>query len=289
MKNKGTASLGRGEEEHRIDCRPFLKWVGGKTQLLPELLKRVPPRESIKVYHEPFIGGGALFFAMQPTKAILSDVNHELINAYTVVRDSVAGLLRDLKKHEHSAEYYYRIREVDLQLSYKKWSRVRRASRIIYLNKTCFNGLFRVNSKGHFNVPFGRYVNPNFVDKSNLFACSKVLRSAAIQLAEFDTVVERTAKGDFVYFDPPYVPVSQTASFTSYSASGFTLKHQEALFEVCCALDAAGVRFMLSNSSVPFVKKLYRRFNVEQILASRMVNSKADKRGKIKEVLITNY
>ena len=275
--------------EAPIPCRPFVKWVGGKTQLLPEILRRLPSRKSIKTYHEPFVGGGAVFFALQPQKAILSDVNPELINAYEVVRASVAGLIRDLKKHRHSEEYFYQIREADRLPAFKRWSAIRRASRLIYLNKTCYTGLFRVNSNGHFNTPFGRYANPNFVDSENLIACSKVLAKAEVYLSNFEDTVKRSRVGDFVYFDPPYAPVSETAYFTSYSKDGFGLDMQKALFNVCRALDSKKVRFMLSNSAVPFVKKLYSKFNVGIVHAGRAVNSRAERRGKVEEVLVTNY
>lgn len=270
-------------------CRPFVKWVGGKTQLLPEILRRMPPKKGMKTYHEPFVGGGAVFFALQPAQAILSDVNPELINAYKIVRDSVESLIRDLKKHKHTSEYFYTIRDEDRLSSFRRWSDVRRASRLIYLNKTCYNGLFRVNSKGHFNTPFGRYTNPNYVDADNLKACSKALSKSEILLASFGTIVERTRPGDFVYFDPPYAPLSETAYFTGYSKDGFGLDMQRELFEVCCALDAKKVRFMLSNSAVPFIKKLYAKFHVDIVHASRAVNSRAERRGKVEEVLVQNY
>jgi DNA adenine methylase len=275
--------------EVNIQCRPFVKWVGGKTQLLGEILRRMPSRKSIKTYHEPFIGGGAVFFALQPVKAVLSDANPELINAYEIVRDSVGALIRDLKKHEHSEEYFYEIRDADRSANFKRWSPVRRASRLIFLNKTCYNGLFRVNSKGHFNTPFGRYTNPNWVDAVNLTACSKALSKSEIILSPFDNVLKRARAGDFVYFDPPYAPVSETAYFTGYSKNGFGLDMQKDLFEVCCALDAKKVRFMLSNSAVPFIKELYSKFKVDIVHASRAVNSRAEKRGKVEEVLVTNY
>ena len=281
----------RAEElfDARVACRPFVKWVGGKTQLLPEILTRTPQLKSIKTYHEPFLGGGAVLFALQPARAVLSDLNPELVNAYEVVRDSVDSLIRDLKKHNHNKDYFYEIRDVDRLSAFKRWSSVRRASRLIYLNKTCYNGLFRVNSKGQFNTPFGRYKNPNYVDAENLSACSKALSNAEIFVDTFETVIKRARPGDFVYFDPPYAPVSQTAYFTSYSRDGFGPEMQKELFKVCCALHSKKVRFMLSNSAVPFIKQLYSKFKVEIVHASRAVNSHAEKRGKVEEVLVTNY
>lgn len=275
--------------EAQIPCRPFVKWVGGKTQLLNEIIRRIPKPNTIKTYHEPFLGGGAVFFALQPKKAILSDINPELVNAYEVVRDSVHSLIRDLKKHTYSEKYFYKIRDIDRAPAFKRWGNTRRASRLIYLNKTCYNGLFRVNSKGQFNTPFGRYAKPNFVDAENLRACSSALSRADILLSNFQTVVSRARSGDFVYFDPPYAPVSDTAYFTSYSKDGFGLEMQKELLEVCRALHSKKVRFMLSNSAVPFIRKLYSKFNIETVQASRAVNSRAEKRGKVDEVIVTNF
>lgn len=271
----------------RINCRPFVKWVGGKSQLLPELLSRIP--SDVTRYFEPFVGGGALLFAYQPHKACISDINPELINAYTVVKNEVGALIKDLKKHMYEKEYFYKVRDADRSPGYKRWSPVKRASRLIFLNKTCFNGLYRVNSKGHFNTPFGRYTNPTILDAENLRACSDVLQNVSIQQACFDSFEDSIEASDFVYFDPPYVPLSTTAYFTSYSSNGFDLKMQQELFELCCRLDKRGVRFMLSNSSAPFVTKLYKGFRVEFVSANRAINSKAEKRGAIQEVIVTNY
>lgn len=268
-------------------CRPFLKWVGGKSQLLPDLMRRIP--SDAKRYFEPFIGGGALLFACRPKKAYISDINPELINAYQVVKNDVEALIKNLSKHTYEKTYYYEIRNADRFPSFKRWSQVRRASRLIFLNKTCFNGLYRVNSKGHFNTPFGRYSDPAILDAENLRACSRVLQSVSIQLAGFDFFEDSADKGDFVYFDPPYAPLSATSYFTSYSSAGFDAKMQCALFELCCRLDKRGVRFMLSNSSAPFVKALYKRFKIERVPAIRAINSKAEKRGAVQEVIVTNY
>ncbi len=270
-----------------VACRPFVKWVGGKSQLLPSLLNRIPAR--FNRYFEPFVGGGALFFALQPQQAFLSDINNDLINAYKVVQTQVAPLIRDLKKHKYESDYYYSIRNVDRLPIFQRWSPVRRASRLIFLNKTCFNGLYRVNSRGLFNTPFGRYTNPTIVDEENLRACSAALQTASLRTGPFDEVKKMAKKNDFVYFDPPYVPLSVTSYFTSYSAAGFDLAMQRLLFETCCALDRQGVKFMLSNSSAPFVLDLYKPFKVELIAASRAINSVGSKRGKVQEVIVTNY
>ena len=271
----------------KVACRPFVKWVGGKSQLIAQLRKRIP--ESFKRYFEPFVGGGALLFRNQPSRAYISDINSELINAYQVVKEDVEALIKDLRTHVYEEKYFYSIRNIDRSIEYEKWSRVQRASRLIFLNKTCFNGLYRVNSKGHFNTPFGRYVNPTIVDEVNLRACSAVLAGVTISLSEFDQIEGIIERDDFVYFDPPYVPLSNTANFTTYSSQGFDGQMQDKLFALCCSLDKRGIRFMLSNSSAPFVLELYKQFKVELVPASRAINSNALKRGDVYEVIVTNY
>ncbi|MGB7416719.1 MAG: DNA adenine methylase, partial [Thermosynechococcaceae cyanobacterium] len=232
-------------------ARPFLKWAGGKKQLLPELLPRIP--QTFDRYFEPFIGGGALFFALQPEQAILSDINPDLINVYQVIQSDVESLIQDLKQHRHEKDYFYKLRSVDRTKTYKSWSPVRKASRLIYLNKTCFNGLFRVNSKGQFNTPFGSYKNPTIVDEANLRACSTALQTTQICLRSFERIFEDAKAEDFVYFDPPYIPLSTTASFTGYSKSGFNMEMQIKLRDVCLALHKRGTKFMVSNSSAPLI------------------------------------
>lgn len=274
-------------EERIVRCKPFLKWVGGKTQLLPEIMKRIP--KTFKNYFEPFVGGGALFFSLQPKSAQLSDMNTELINTYVAVQNNVESLIKDLKKHVYREDYFYKIRNADRKPSFNKWSSVQRASRTIFLNKTCYNGLYRVNSKGEFNTPLGKYVNPTIVDADNLRACSDALENVTIYSADFREVGNRAKRGDFVYFDPPYVPLSATSYFTSYNKEGFDHTMQEALYALCCKLDLKGVKFMVSNSSAPYILKRYKKYKVERIRATRMINSKGSGRGKIDEVLITNF
>jgi len=269
------------------NSRPFLKWVGGKSQLLPELLARIP--KFTGTYFEPFIGGGALFFALQPEHAQISDLNNELINCYQVVQRDVEGLITELARHKYESEYYYTVRNIDRAPEFARWTPTQRAARVIFLNKTCFNGLYRVNSKGYFNVPFGRYTNPKILDAENLRNCNRALSKTTINDLNFIDACTDAKEGDFVYFDPPYVPLSMTSSFTSYSADGFGVDMQQALFELCRRLDQKGVKFMLSNSSAPFVLELYRGFRVEHVLASRAINSKAQGRGKINEVVVCNY
>jgi DNA adenine methylase len=273
-------------ETARVPCRPFLKWVGGKGQLLHELLPRIPKFPGR--YFEPFIGGGALFFALQPARAVLSDINPELINCYQVVQSKVDALIRDLKKHHYEREYFYTLREADRAKSFSRWSEVRRASRIIFLNKTCYNGLFRVNSLGQLNTPFGRYQNPTIVDEENLRGCSGALRGVKLLQRSFLEVESDARSGDFVYFDPPYVPLTATASFTGYSKGKFDQTMQQELYELCVRLDRKGVQFMLSNSSAPYVRTLYKRFRVELVRANRAINSRARGRGAISEVVVRN-
>jgi DNA adenine methylase len=271
----------------KIQCRPFLKWAGGKTQLLPALLKRAPT--SCNRYLEPFLGGGALYFAMQPKVAYLADFNPELINCFEVVRSNLAELKEELKKYRYDKEMFYEVRELDRQADYSSTSPVARAARFIYLNKTCFNGLYRVNSKGHFNVPFGAYKDPTILDVPNLTACSNALQSAVLKTGSFEEIDDVAEKGDLVYFDPPYAPSSETSDFTQYVSGGFDESSQELLLVTCLKLHQKGVKWMLSNSNTNIIQELYRGFKVETVEASRAINSKAEKRGPILELIIRNY
>ena len=274
-------------EKLEKETYPIVKWVGGKRQLMFELLKNMP--KSYNRYFEPFIGGGALFFELQPENAYISDMNEELINLYSVVRDNVYDLILDLSKHEVSKEYFLEIRNIDRTKKYNKLTNVQRASRFIYLNRTCFNGLYRVNSQGQFNVPFGYYKNPRILDADNLLNCSELLKKTEIICADFSEILNKVKKGDFVYFDPPYVPLNETSSFTSYTKDGFNIDMQFKLKEVCDELDSMGVMFMLSNSDTKFVNELYANYEVKKVFASRQINANVDGRGKITEVLVRNY
>lgn len=274
-------------EKLREETYPIVKWVGGKRQLMFELLKNMP--KSCNRYFEPFIGGGALFFELQPDNAYISDMNEELINLYQVVRDEVDELICDLQKHDISKEYFMEIRNIDRTEEYQNWSDVQKASRFIYLNRTCFNGMYRVNSKGEFNVPFGHYKNPRILDENNLINCSNLLQGIEIKHADFSEILKKVKKGDFVYFDPPYVPLSETSSFTSYTKEGFDIDMQFKLRDVCDELDTMGVNFLLSNSDTKLVNDLYENYNIKKVFASRQINANADGRGKITEVLVRNY
>ena len=274
-------------EQLKLETYPIVKWIGGKRQLMFELLKNMP--QIYNRYFEPFIGGGALFFELQPDNAYISDMNEELINLYQVVRDNVDELITDLQKHDISKEYFMEIRNIDRTEDYENWSDVQKASRFIYLNRTCFNGMYRVNSKGEFNVPFGHYKNPRIIDENNLLNCSNLLQRTEIKHADFSEILTKVQKGDFVYFDPPYVPLSETSSFTSYTKGGFDIDMQFKLRDVCDELDSMGVKFLLSNSDTKLVNELYESYNIKKVFASRQINANADGRGKITEVLVRNY
>ena len=274
-------------EQKNKETYPLVKWVGGKRQLMFELLKNMP--KSFNRYFEPFIGGGALFFELQPDNAYISDMNEELINLYQVVKNNVYALINDLNKHEVSKEYFLKIRNLDRTSEYENLSDVEKASRFIYLNRTCFNGLYRVNSQGQFNVPFGNYKNPRIIDADNLLNCSDLLRKTEIKCADFSEILNKVQKGDFVYFDPPYVPLNETSSFTSYTKDGFDIDMQFKLRDVCDELDSIGVKFMLSNSDTKLVNELYANYEIKKVFASRAINANADGRGKITEVLVRNY
>ena len=269
---------------------PVVKWVGGKRQLLSEISPLLPKR--ITSYCEPFLGGGAVLFSIQPSKAIVKDLNSDLITVYEVIRDDVEELIDNLKKHENSSEYFYTIRDMDRNKeTYAAMSKVERASRLIYLNKTCFNGLFRVNSSGEFNSPFGHYKNPNIVNEPVLRAVNKYFSSSNITFCneDFAVTLGRISKGSFVYLDPPYDPVSDTANFTGYNRGGFDRNEQIRLKQCCDELTQRGVKFMLSNSATTFIKELYKDYDISIVQAKRAINSDASKRGAIEEVLIRNY
>ena len=274
-------------EKLKEDTYPIVKWVGGKRQLMYELEINMP--KTYNRYFEPFIGGGALFFYLQPDNAYISDMNEELINLYQVVRDNVDELITDLQKHDISKEYFMEIRNIDRTEEYQNWSNIQKASRFIYLNRTCFNGMYRVNSKGEFNVPFGHYKNPRILDGNNLINCSNLLQRTEIKHADFSEILKKVKKGDFVYFDPPYVPLSETSRFTSCTKDGFDMDMQLSLRDVCDELDSMGVKFLLSNSDTQFVNELYENYNIKKVFASRQINANADGRGKITEVLVRNY
>ncbi len=267
--------------------RPILKWAGGKRQLLASFVPFLP--REFNTYIEPFVGGGALFFHLRPDKSVLIDNNPELMNVYNVIKHDVHELIASLKHHKNEKSYYYAIRDMDRDKNiFEKLSDVERASRTIYMNHVCFNGLYRVNRRGEFNVPFGQYTSPLICDEANLLVVHDILQDVKLVTGNFDLCLEHARAGDFVYFDPPYVPLSVTSSFTSYTSDAFDQVAQQALYNVFKALDARGCKVMLSNSHCDFVLDLYKEYRVETIMASRAINCNAERRGKIKEVLVLN-
>ncbi len=273
--------------------KPFVKWVGGKRQLLQQFRQRklYPPEKFDPLrnrYFEPFVGGGAVFFDLLPESAYLSDLNNELIITYNIIKNNAENLIVSLNKHINSKEYFLTIRAQDP----KSLSELDVASRFIYLNRTCFNGMYRVNKSGGFNVPFGKYKNPLICDKINLRKASKALKNVEIVNQDYKEVLKKAKKEDFIYFDPPYYPINKTSLFTSYTSQSFLEKEQIELKNTFIDLHKRGCYVMLSNSDTPFIKKLYsdlKGVNINEVFANRAINSDATKRGKITEVLITNY
>ncbi|WLT02678.1 DNA adenine methylase [Snodgrassella alvi] len=269
---------------------PVLKWAGGKRQLLDTLIPLVP--KDYSVYCEPFVGGGALFFALQPQSACINDVNHELIRVYTVIKNDVDALIEQLKQFKNNKDQFYEIRSWDRNKDkYNHLSDIEKAARIIYLNKTCFNGLFRVNASGEFNVPFGNYANPNIVNEPVLRAISFYFNNSEIvfNAVDYAEILKNLPDNAFVYLDPPYDPVSVTANFTGYTKDGFSRDEQIKLRKCCDELNERGIKFMLSNSATDFICDQYSKYNIEIISAKRLVGADASKRGRIQEVIVRNY
>ncbi|HEP1800538.1 TPA: DNA adenine methylase [Streptococcus suis] len=271
--------------------QPFTKWTGGKRQLLPVIKSLMP--DNYNSYFEPFIGGGAVFFELIPKKAIINDFNSELINCYRQIKDNPQKLIELLNKHQenNSKEYYLELRAVDRDNRINKMTDVERAARIMYMLRVNFNGLYRVNSKNQFNVPYGRYKNPKIVDSELILSISQYLNKNNIEIltGDFEKAVEDVGAGDFVYFDPPYIPLSETSAFTSYTHEGFSYEEQVRLRDVFRKLDKKGAYVMLSNSSSPLVEELYKGFNIHKVEAIRTNGAKASSRGKISEFIVTNY
>lgn len=268
-------------------ARPFLKWAGGKRQLLPELRKHVP--SSFRKYVEPFVGGGAFFFDLQPREAILGDVNSALISAYMGVRNLVEGVIRHLERHArlHSKEHYLETRKLLVVNGQPVGEVSNAAARTIYVNKTCFNGLWRVNSKGGFNVPMGDYANPTICDAPGLRAASRALQHTTLLCQDWRKTARLVERGDFVYFDPPYAPVSKTANFVGYASGGFLWIDQVKLMECALQLKAGGAYVLLTNADVPEVRDLYKRgFEMRRVDANRAINSAGGKRGAVGELII---
>ncbi len=270
---------------------PFVKWVGGKRQLMDSIMEAIPKNINKSTYVEPFIGGGAVLFHLQPKNAIINDFNSELINVYNVIKDNLEELIVDLKKHKNDPDYFYDIRKLDRSQDFEETGKIERASRLIYLNKTCYNGLYRVNNAGEFNSPFGRYKNPNIVNEPVLRAVSSYLNSNNVQISnkDYDDILKGLDKSSFVYLDPPYHPISESSNFTGYVQGGWNIFDQVRLREACDDLTSRGIKFLLSNSASDFIKDQYSEYNISVVKATRTINSDAEKRGEVDEVLIRNY
>lgn len=269
---------------------PVLKWVGGKRQLLDTLTPLLPKR--ITTYCEPFVGGGAMLFHLQPKTAYVNDINSDLILVYNVIKNDVEALISALGEYKNEADFFYSVRDWDRDKEkYDALTDVQRAARIIFLNKTCFNGLYRVNNAGEFNSPFGSYKNPNIVNAPVLRAVNSYFNAANVKFTSTDyaEVLKNIPKGTFVYLDPPYDPVSTTSNFTGYSKDGFSRTDQIRLRECCDELDKRGIKFMLSNSSTDFIHEQYAEYNITVVQAKRAINSVATKRGDVDEVVVRNY
>jgi DNA adenine methylase len=289
----GSAAVGRASV-----AAPFLKWAGGKRSILPAILPLiVDPGHRIETYHEPFVGGGAVFFALAALgsgaarpfrKAILADTNAELISCYSTVRSDVEGVLSALREHRDGEEYFYRVRDI-VPEKLEKLTPARRAARTIYLNRNGFNGLFRVNRSGRFNVPFGKYAQLRTVSAERLRAASLALRHATLRVCDFEECVAAAGPSDFVYFDPPYVPLSRSSSFTAYGPQGFGEAEQRRLAEVLRRLGRGGVRALLSNSDCPITRGLYAGLPTIRVQVRRSINSVASGRGGVSELLVGSF
>ncbi|MHA1813175.1 MAG: DNA adenine methylase [Candidatus Thorarchaeota archaeon] len=270
-----------------LTARPIVKWAGGKGQLLEKLWDNCPPR--FNSYYEPFVGGGALFFHLRERgvlgRTILADANKELIALYIAVRDRIEEIIRELSsgRYVYDEKVYYEIRD------WEPTEPVQRAARFIYLNRTCYNGLYRVNAEGKFNVPFGRYRNPRILDERNLRAASKAFQDVEFRIGDFEETVWDASAGDFIYFDPPYAPLSKTADFTAYTEAGFSFDEQKRLARVFRELDERGCYVLESNSATEEIRELYEGYRIVEVRAKRAISSDAKTRGPVTELLIRNY
>ena len=277
----------------KLELKPFVKWAGGKTQIIQEILKLIP--NSYNTYFEPFLGGGALLFQLKPINAVISDYNSELITAYKCFKEAKDFhlMIDEILVHQanHNEEYYYQIREWDRDFDFQNLPNYKRAARMIYLNKSCFNGLYRVNSKGYFNVPSGKYITVNAYDESlyNNLSSYLSLSSISILNSDFEVAVSSAKNGDFVYFDPPYDTFEDKNNFTTYTKNVFGKEEQRRLSNVFKDLDKRGVKVMLSNHNTDFIRELYSQFSIKVINARRSINSVSSGRGNVEEVIITNY
>lgn len=295
---KKTASAPKTKRAEVGHPLPILKWAGGKRALLPKILPMIP--KFTGTYFEPFLGAGALFFSMpHQTKKVGNDYNKDLIELYRVVRDNPEGLLSELRQHRNNKEHFYKVRAWDREANFHQRSAEERAARLIFLNKTCFNGLYRVNSRNEFNVPFGDLKNPDFISETNLLRMSSFLRSrekgkrlVTLKSGDYRRALKNAKGGDFVYLDPPYDPLSKTSSFVSYQTSGFSSADQETLKQEIDTLTARGVPVLLSNSATPLIRKLFSDksvFRIKRVTANRTIGASINSRGKTAELLIDNF
>jgi DNA adenine methylase len=267
---------------------PILKWAGGKRTLIPDIIDLFPVDFKDRPYHEPFFGGGAVFFKIKPKTGTINDINSRLMNFYRVVKDNPHELISEAGKYSYDEKSYYNLRD---RFNQPDLSKIEYAALLLYLNKTAFNGLYRVNSKGKFNVPFGRYKNPTIVPKKRILTASKILKKVEIHNEDFSYVLDKANKGELCYLDPPYQPISDTANFTSYSEEGFDFIEQRRLRDLCINLNEKEVFFVLSNSHSEPIEQLYlevKEFTMRTVKAKRVISSKASTRGSIDEILVTN-
>jgi DNA adenine methylase len=288
---KRTAQRAKTPVKYNDLVQPFLKWAGGKRQLIPKIREYIPRK--YKLYFEPFVGAGAVLFELQPQTALINDANKELVNCYKVIKQQPEKLIAHARAHPINKKYFYHLRSRDRDPDFHTLSPLDRASRIIFLNKTCYNGLFRVNSQGHFNVPFGNYTDPMIVDDVVIKAVSRYLNEASVQISndDFADALNGAGRGDFVYLDPPYDPLSDTSSFTGYNLHSFDRDEQQRLKAVCDDLHRRGCKLLLSNSATNFIRGLYSdrsKYTVVEVDANRNINSVGAARGKINELLIFN-
>lgn len=281
-----TTAVSSSSLNKKQPLRPFLKWAGGKQRLIAQYQEYFPAFHRINCYYEPFIGSGAIFFHYQPKTAVLADRNKTLMEVYQAVQQDVDAVISALHLHHNDSDYFYEVRAWDVA----ELTLAERAARILFLNKTCYNGLFRENSKGKFNVPFGRYKNPKICNEERLRLASVALQDVTLLSADFENVVETAVAEDFIYLDPPYAPLTATSSFTQYDRHGFALADQIRLSEIVGQLTKRGCKVMLSNSSAPIIYELYASdYRLVEMQARRNINSKGNRRGPVKELLILNY
>ena len=283
--------FGYGIMKMKDKIQPFVAWAGGKSQLLPEIESEIKRAGQFDTYYEPFVGGGAVLFDLLPKKAVINDYNEELINAYKIIQINVEKLIKELANYKNTAEDYYAIRALDRKSDYQKLDNIKKAARFIYLNKTSYNALYRVNKKGYFNAAYGKRKKAQILNKSNLMLVHEYLsdNQTTIYNNDFAEVLEKVEPNSLVYLDPPYVPLTDTANFTGYTANRFNKADQERLAKACQHLDEIGAKFIASNSDTKLVHELYQQFNIRTVYAKRYINVNGKKRNNIKELLITNF